>query len=76
MIVVAVEEVSKHSLVSRDVHGLQTVHALGAGLRQWQARPPVCTPLVVLNAPERTEGLQQRISFDKCKMNKVENVPS
>lgn len=56
VVVVAVEEVSKHRLVSRDVHGLQAVHALRAGLRQRQARPPVWTPLVVLDAPEMTQS--------------------
>lgn len=55
VVVVAVEKVSKHSLISRDVHSLQAVHALCAGLRQRQARPPVWTPLVVLDTPGRTE---------------------
>lgn len=59
VVVVAVEEVSKHSLVSRDVHGLQTVHALCAGLRQRQTRPPVWTPLVVLNAPKMTRFMPE-----------------
>lgn len=36
VVVVAVEKVSKHSLVGGDVHSLQAVHALCAGLRQRQ----------------------------------------
>lgn len=52
VVVVPVEKVSKHSLVCRDVGDLNTVDSLSAGLRQWQARPPIWATLVVLNTPE------------------------
>lgn len=51
VVVVSVEKVPKHGLVSRDVHCLPTVDSLSAGFRQRQAWPPIWTTLVVLNAP-------------------------
>lgn len=55
VVVVAVEKVSEHSLVSGDVRCFHAVYSLGAGLRQRQARPPVWTTLVVLDTPEVAE---------------------
>lgn len=54
VVIVSVEKVSKHRLVCRDVSHLNTVYSLSAGLRQRQARPPVWTALVVLDAPKVT----------------------
>lgn len=51
VVVESVEKVSKNSLVSRDVRCFPTVYPLSAGLRQWQTRPPIRPPLVVLNTP-------------------------
>lgn len=64
VVVVSVEKVSKHSLVCRDVRHLDTVNALGAGLRQRQARPSIWTTLVVFDAPEVTAvSFRASVSF-------------
>jgi len=56
VVVESVEQVSEHRLVSGDVRRLGAVDALGAGLGQRQARPPVWTALVVLDAPSGERG--------------------
>lgn len=62
VVIVPVEKVSEHSLVCRDVSYLNTVYSLSAGLRQRQARPPVWTALVVLDAPKVT-GVESLITL-------------
>lgn len=55
VVVVSVEKVSEHSLVGGNVHCFYAVYSLSAGLGQRQARPPIWTTLVVLDAPKVTE---------------------
>ena len=64
VVVVSVEEVSEHGLVSWNVHCLHAVYSLGAGLRQRQAWPPIWTPLVVFNAPEETGDSRSLRAFN------------
>lgn len=61
VVVVTIEEVSKDSLVGRNVCRFAAVHTLNTGLRQRQAWPPIRTALIVLDAPGMISGLQKRV---------------